>query len=114
MRKTGFLILKYVYKQHPMTVKRWIFIAILIIGLTACEGSPEIPDVRIGSLSQTWIDAPLPHSTIPLLPYELTFHGASPSGIAELEVLINGESTKNVLPSSTDMSGALFFGEFLL
>ena len=94
-----------------MTVKRWIFIAILIFGLTACEASPDIPDVRIGTPSQTWIDAPLSNSTIPQLPYTLMFHGASPSGIAEFEILINGVSTTKVFPSSADMNETLFFGE---
>ena len=96
-----------------MTVKRWIFIVIIIVGLTACEGSPDVAGLRIGGQSQTWIDAPLPNSTIPKLPYKLVFHGASASGIAEFEVSINGVLTKKVLPSSTDNNGTLFFGEFL-
>lgn len=96
-----------------MTVKRWIFIVILILGLTACEGSPDVADMRIEGQSQTWIDAPLPNSTIPKLPYKLIFHGASASGIAEFEVLINGVSTTKVLPSSAEMNGTLFFGELM-
>ncbi len=95
-----------------MTVKKWIFIVILIIGLTACEGSPGVADLRTEGQSQTWIDAPLPNSTIPKLPYQLMFHGASASGIAEFEVLVNGVSTTKVLPSSADINGTLFFGEF--
>lgn len=95
-----------------MTVKRWIFIVLIIVGLTACEGSPDVADLRNEGQSQTWIDAPLPNSTIPMLPYKLLFHGASASGIAEFDVWINGVLTKVVLPSSTN-NGTLFFGEFL-
>ncbi len=96
-----------------MTAKRWIFIGIFILVLSACGRSPEVADMRIEGQSQAWIDAPLPNSTIPKLPYKLMFHGASASGIAEFEVLINGVSTTKVLPSYAGMNGTLFFGEFL-
>lgn len=96
-----------------MTVKKWIFIVTFIIGLTACEGPPDVADLRIEGQSQTWIDAPLPNSTIPKLPYKLMFHGASASGITEFEVLVNGVSTTKVLPSSADINGTLFLGEFM-
>jgi hypothetical protein len=96
-----------------MTVKRWVLIVIFIVGLTACEASPDDSDMPIEAQGQTWIDAPLPNSKIPMLPYKLMFHGASANGIAEFEVLINGVLTTKVLPSSTGMNGTLFFGEFL-
>jgi hypothetical protein len=107
------LFIKYFFEEHPMTAKRWIFIVIIIVGLTACDGSPDVADLRNEGYSQAWIDAPLPNSTIPKLPYKLIFHGASASGIAEFEVWINGVLTHKVLPSSTDNNGTLFFGEFL-
>jgi hypothetical protein len=108
-------MIQYVFKEHPMTVKRWIFIVILIAGLTACEGVPGRTDLSEGfaGQSQTWIDAPLPNSTIPKLPYKLMFHGANANGIAEFEILVDGVSTAKVLPSSTTMNGTLFFGEFM-
>jgi hypothetical protein len=96
-----------------MTVKRWMFIVIFILGLTACEGTSDVPDLRIGRQSQTWIDAPLPNSTIPELPYKLMFHGASASGIAEFEVMVNGELITKVLLSSLNINETLFFGEYL-
>ena len=97
-----------------MTVKKWIVIVILIFGLAACDEIPgriDLPEDFAGQ-SQTWIDAPLPNSTIPKQPYKLMFHGASVSGIAEFEIMINGISTKKVPPSSTDVNGTLFYGEF--
>jgi hypothetical protein len=103
----------YIFKEHPMTVKRWIFVLIFIVGLTACEGSLDTADLRIGGRSQTWIDAPLPNSIIPLQTYKLMFHGASASGIAEFEVLINGELITKVLLSSSNMNETLYFGEYL-
>lgn len=96
-----------------MTMKKWILIVIFILGLTACEGSPNVPDVGVMGQNQTWIDAPLPNSTIPMLPYKLMFHGASASGVAEFELMINGVLTQNVLPSSTGMNETLYFGEYL-
>ena len=95
-----------------MTVKKWIVILIFIVGLTACEGAPDIAEMRIEGQSQTWIDAPLPNSTIPVLPYMLMFHGASANGIAEFEISINGALITTVLPSSTSVNGSLFFGEY--
>ena len=42
------------------------------------------------SAPQAWIDDPLDGMRLPLQPYTLTLHSSDPSGIAEMEVSING------------------------
>jgi hypothetical protein len=69
------------------------------------------------SPSQTWIDAPLPNSVLPLLPYELVFHGASFVGVTEFELRINGVVITEVPPVSSSSGGSqmgtLFLGKYL-
>ena len=66
--------------------------------------------------SQTWIDAPLHNSNLPLLPYKLVFHGASFVGVTEFEIQINGALIGTVPPVSSGSGGpqygTLFLGEY--
>jgi hypothetical protein len=66
---------------------------------------------------QTWIDAPLPNSNLPLLPYKLVFHSASIVGVTEFELRINGVVIAEVPPISTSSGGSqmgtLYLGEYL-
>lgn len=96
-----------------MTAKKWVIIVILFVGLTACDRSLEVRDLPLDGQNQTWIDAPLPNSTLPLQPYKLIFHSASPGGITEFEVHVNSVLIAKVPPASTDSTGTLFYGEYL-
>ncbi len=64
---------------------------------------------------QTWWDAPLDGSQLPLGPVDLTFHGASPAGIQSFDLRINSTTFKTVPPSGTGSGGSqygtLFWGE---
>jgi len=66
-------------------------------------------------LLQTWIDAPLHGSTIPLDLYSIVYHGASDSGIDMFQVRIDGTVLDESGPKSTGSGGsqygALFMGE---
>jgi hypothetical protein len=66
--------------------------------------------------SQVWIDAPLPYSTIPLLPYKLVFHGASFVGLTEFEIKIDGTVITTTPPVSSGSGGpnygTMFLGEY--
>jgi hypothetical protein len=68
------------------------------------------------SPNQTWIDAPLNNSAIPLQPYKLVFHGASFVGVTEFEIQVNGVGIATVPPISTSSGGSqmgtLFLGEY--
>jgi hypothetical protein len=103
------------YRRRETTMLRFKYVAVIgvfcIFG-AACDNTPTatpLPAV------QTWIDKPLNGSTIPLAPYGLLFHAASPSGVAEFEVSVNGAVVDTVTPTSTESGGAeygtLFLGE---
>ncbi len=101
-----------------MKAKIWIIIGILSIVLAACDQpkrATALPTSPPGP-SQTWIDAPLHNSTIPLLPYKLVFHGASFVGVTEFEIQINGALIGTVPPVSSGSGGpqygTLFLGEY--
>ena len=40
--------------------------------------------------AQTWIDAPLDGSTLPLAPYEIVMHAYDPGGVTQVELKANG------------------------
>ena len=101
-----------------MKTRIWIIFGLISIVFAACDRpirTSVIPTSPPGP-SQTWIDAPLPNSTIPLLPYKLVFHGASFVGITEFEIKVNGNIEAAVPPVSTGSGGAqygtLFLGEY--
>jgi hypothetical protein len=98
-----------------MINKRWLYIAFLILLLTACECSSgdSITPIPTPRPNQPWIDAPLPNSIIRLQPYKIMFHGASDDEITEFEVTINGNLIAVEPPISADPNETLFFGEYL-
>jgi hypothetical protein len=61
---------------------------------------PSAPETigQIGSV-QTWIDAPLDGSTIPLAPYEIVLHAYDPAGVTQVELNANG-SLLTTLPNA--------------
>ena len=101
-----------------MKTKLFILLGVISLLLGGCD-SPQrtaLPTDSPGP-SQTWIDAPQPNSTLPLLPYNLIFHGASFVGVTEFEVKINGNLVASVPPLSSGSGGpnygTLFLGEYL-
>jgi hypothetical protein len=101
-----------------MKTKLGIIFGLISIVLAACDGPTSIavlPTPPPGPI-QTWIDAPLPHSTLPLLPYKLVFHGTSHVGVTEFEIKINGITEGVVSPVSSGSGGSqyrtLFHGEY--
>ena len=93
---------------------RLLFVLLLIALLLGSCG-PSTPTSPPGP-NQTWIDAPLPNSTLPLLQYKLIFHGASFVGVTDFEIKINGVTEAVVPPVSSDSGGSqygtLFTGEY--
>jgi hypothetical protein len=100
-----------------MTVKKWIIIVILCVGIAACNQSPDITDqpVVAAGHSQTWIDAPLPNSIIPMHPYKIMFHSTSPVEITEFYIdIYPGTDPHNFfIPVSNVVNGTLFYGEYI-
>ncbi len=97
-----------------MNKKIWVIMLLISILISACDKPvratlPPGPD-------QTWIDDPLPNSTIPQLPYKIVFHGASFVGVTEFEVQIDGVVLASVPPISSGSGGpnygTMFLGEY--
>lgn len=87
-----------------MNTKLRLILVFLCIGLTSCD--KPIPVRPTPSPNQTWIDAPLHGSTLPIAPYSIVFHAASPSGIDTFEVQIDGVVLDTVAPMSTGSGGS--------
>jgi hypothetical protein len=95
-----------------MNSKLRLILVMLCIGLTSCD--TQVPVRQAPPLNQTWIDAPLHGSTIPMELYTIVYHGASPSGIDLFQVRIDGIVLDESGPSSTGPSGSygtLFMGD---
>ena len=86
--------------------------------LAACEQPVRATTLPISQPgpSQTWIDAPLNNSILPLIPYTIVFHGASFVGVTEFEIQINGAVVATVPPLATGSGGSqygtLFMAEY--
>lgn len=63
----------------------------LMLCLAACNLSQEtkMGEPINSGMSQSWIDAPLDNSLLPLAPYEIVLHAHAPAGISQVEILIN-------------------------
>ncbi len=70
-----------------------------VILLTACSytqsGKVDAASYQVGAL-QTWIDAPLDGSTIPLKSYEIVIHAYDPVGVTQVELSANGNLLANL------------------
>jgi hypothetical protein len=102
-----------------MRTKIWILVGLGGLVLAACNGperATDFPSPGPGP-SQIWIDAPLPNSNLPLLPYKIVFHSASFVGVTEFEVQINEVVIATVPPVATGSGGAqygtMFLGEYI-
>ena len=87
-----------------MNSKQRLILALFCIAIAACN-KPD-PVRPTPSPNQTWIDAPLHGSTLPIAPYSIVFHAASPSGIDTFEVQIDGVVLDTVAPMSTGSGGS--------
>jgi hypothetical protein len=102
-----------------MKIEKWLLLVILCVGMSACNFPLRNTPLLISDPgpSQTWIDAPLPDSSLPMQPYKLIFHGSSSVGITEFELRINGIVIAEALPVSSSFGGlpddTLFQGEYL-
>ncbi len=67
---------------------------LICLGLCCSACDPEslpVPELAPGFTTQAWIDAPLDGARIPLATYEIVFHAASPLGLEQVELAINGQ-----------------------
>ncbi len=66
------------------------FLCLVGVVVVACESKTPTRETGVAA-PQTWIDAPLPHSVLPIAPYEIIAHATNPNGIASFEFSVNGE-----------------------
>src|SRR5512145_3353026 len=73
----------------------WLLTGML---LSACNlpQSEEIAAAEQAGNLQTWIDAPLDGSTIPLASYEIVLHVFDPAGVRQVELSANGSLLANL------------------
>jgi hypothetical protein len=79
----------------------YLIVTLLLASVLAAACGPQISPA---SSPQTWIDAPIHGSTIPLAAYEIIAHAAFPAGISQFELTITGQSAV-VLPVPGDQAG---------
>lgn len=91
----------------------WIVLSILSQCVAACTipQHAATPPVEIEGGNQTWFDAPLNGTQMPLGPYEIVLHAYAESGVGQIEVEANG-SRLATLPN-TNGSGNLTTFKYL-
>lgn len=79
------------------------FILLLLIAVMSSACTPSAPDNGLSTAPQAWFDAPLPGTIYyPPNPCMIVAHGASPVGISQFELSINGGVSTNIpSPDST-------------
>lgn len=81
--------------MHRRILGLVILVSALISGCDAALGNSPL---AASNVPQAWFDAPLPNSSYPLAPVQITAHGSAPGGLASFELSINGSSS-TTLPS---------------
>lgn len=68
----------------------------LFLGLAILSVSCNLPGIASSSARgpRAWIDKPLDGTTLPIGPVEVISHGSDSNGIAEMVLLVNGESVR--------------------
>src|SRR5687767_5010451 len=78
-----------------------LIVTVVLAGILAACGPQNL---SASSSPQTWIDAPIHGSTIPLEAYEIVAHAAFPAGISQFELTITGQAAV-MLPVPGDQAG---------
>jgi hypothetical protein len=96
-----------------MNTKLRIFLITVCIGIASCTKS--IPVRPTPPFNQTWIDAPLHESTLPLGTHTIVYHAAGDPGIEVFEVRVDGVVIDTATPLGTGSGGSqygtLFYSE---
>ncbi len=89
-----------------MRVKIITLFILLLLVLSACGPQAASPAPFAAGSSQSWIDAPLPGSHLPLAPVEIVAHASSRAGIASFEIDLNGQPLASANPDPIGQSSA--------
>jgi hypothetical protein len=80
-----------------MSWKRCALLMVVGTLIAGCNAPAAIPTPPLGP--QTWIDAPLDGSALPLVPYPVVAHASHPDGVESLELFVDGASIAVVPPA---------------
>jgi hypothetical protein len=96
-----------------MNSKLRIILILVSMGIVSCNKS--VPVRPTPPFNQTWIDAPLHESTLPLGTHTIAYHAAGDPGIEAFEVRVDGVVIDTIAPLTTGPGGTpmgtLFYGE---
>jgi hypothetical protein len=87
-------------------LKLLLMLIAVVVLCTACDTStPTAQPVAVAQAGPVaWIDAPLNRSDLPLAPYEIVFHCSVPSGVAWVELTVDGAILVSNAPVDTTQS----------
>jgi hypothetical protein len=87
-------------------MKRWTYLILIVLMalMTAC--GPNSPS----SGPQSWFDAPLDNSILPMSAVQVTSHAADPGGLSQMELSVNG-AVVDTSPSSNTSDNLVTFNQ---
>ena len=94
------------HRASSVSMSRFTIVFFIILALTGCTQS-AVPSQTPGSRS--WVDAPLPGSTLPLAPVEIIGHANNPQGVRSYELSVNGQTQQTNLLEPDQMGEALAY-----
>jgi hypothetical protein len=74
-----------------------------VLALSALVAGCSLPQANDSGAPQTWIDAPLNASLLPLAPYAIIAHAGFPEGISQFELSITAQGPE-VVPTPADQA----------
>jgi hypothetical protein len=100
-------------EEIVMNVKLRMVLILVCLGIAACDKPAPVRPTP--PPNQTWIDAPLHGSTLPMGTHTIAYHAAGMPGIESFEVRVDGALIDAAAPQWTGPGGApfgtLFYGE---
>jgi hypothetical protein len=89
-----------------MNSKLRIILLLVCMGIVSCNKS--VPVRPTPPFNQTWIDAPLHESTLPMGTHTIVYHAAGDPGIEVFEVRVDGVLIDTAAPISTGSGGSQY------
>jgi len=92
-----------------MRTKVFSIFILVLLAASACGPQAVSPAPFAASSSQSWIDAPLPGSHLPLAEVEIVAHSANPDGISSFEISLNGQLLAKTDPETGSIDPSLVY-----
>jgi hypothetical protein len=90
-----------------------IFAVFILLPMVASACGPQVaPQAKYASGSQTWIDAPLAGSHLPLAAVDIVAHAANPDGIVSFEINLNGQLLAKTVPDTASIDQTMMYTRY--